>query len=61
MKDSADNKIGDLLKSPGARRQAAYAARQRAAGRKQVNFWLTEAEASEVAALLQKLRQEEET
>jgi hypothetical protein len=45
-----------LLKSSGARRQAAYAERQRAAGRRQINFWLTEDEAAQVASLLEQLR-----
>ena len=49
MKDAKDKKTGDLLKSSGARRQAAYAERQRAAGRRQINFWLTEDEAAQLA------------
>jgi hypothetical protein len=56
MKDAKDKKTGDLLKSSGARRQAAYAERQRAAGRRQINFWLTEDEAAQLAALLKRLR-----
>lgn len=57
MKDSRDKKTGDLLlASPGARRQAAYAERQRARGRRQRSYWLTDSEAEQVAALLQQLR-----
>ena len=56
MKDAKDKKTGDLLKSSGARRQSAYAERQRAAGRRQINFWLTEDEAAQVASLLEQLR-----
>lgn len=59
MRDVADKKTSDLLAdqpSPGARRQAEYAARQRAAGRKQRNYWLTDVEAELVAELVEKLR-----
>jgi hypothetical protein len=35
MKDSSDNKTGDLLKSSGAKRQEAYRKRQQAAGKRQ--------------------------
>ena len=58
MKDSRDKKTGDLLASPGAKRQAAYAERQRAMGRRQRSYWLTETEAEQVAAFLEQLRQE---
>jgi len=58
MKDSRDKQTGDLLRSPGAGRQAAYAARQRAAGRRQRAMWLTDDEAAAVAALLEQLRSE---
>lgn len=60
MRDKADSKTGDLLASPGARRQAAYAERQRAAGRRQRSYWLTEDEAGAVAALLERLRPAEQ-
>lgn len=57
MKDEKDKKTGNhLLASPGAKRQAAYAARQRARGRRQRSYWLTDSEAEQVAALLQQLR-----
>lgn len=56
MKDSRDKKTGDLLASPGAKRQAAYAARQRALGRRQRSYWLTDVEAEQVAAFLEQLR-----
>lgn len=59
MRDEADKKTRDLLVQPssGARRQAEYAARQRAAGRKQRNYWLTDDEAAQVAALVEKMRE----
>lgn len=56
MRDRHDKQTADLLKSPAANRQAAYAAKQRAAGRKQRSFWLTDDEAASVAALLERLR-----
>lgn len=58
MKDSKDSKTLDLLTSSGAKRQAAYAARMRAAGRKQFAFWLTEKEAADVRHFIEKLRGE---
>ena len=59
MKDSRDKKTGDLLASSGAKRQAAYAERQRALGRRQRSYWLTDVEAEQVAAFLEQLRQQE--
>ncbi len=56
MKDPRDKQTGDLLASPGARRQAAYAARQKAQGRRQRAMWLTDDEAAAVAALLKQMR-----
>ncbi len=56
MRDKHDRQTGDLLRSPGAGRQAAYAARQRAAGRRQRSMWLTDDEAAAVAALLEQMR-----
>lgn len=56
MKDRRDKQTGDLLRSPGAGRQAAYADRQRAAGRRQRSMWLTDDEAAAVAALLKQMR-----
>ena len=56
MKDAKDKKTGDLLASSGAKRQAAYAERQRAQGRRQRSYWLTETEAEQVAAFLEQLR-----
>jgi hypothetical protein len=55
-KQKEDKKTGDLLASPGATRQAAFKARMRAAGMKQVNLWMTEAEEVKVRALLARLR-----
>lgn len=56
MRDPRDKQTGDLLASPGARRQAAYAARQKAQGRRQRAMWLTDDEAAAVAALLKQMR-----
>ena len=56
MRDPRDKQTADLLASPGARRQAAYSARQRAAGRRQRGYWLTDAEAEAVSALIEQLR-----
>ena len=56
MKDAKDKKTANLLASPGAKRQAAYAERQRAMGRRQRSYWLTETEAEQVAAFLEQLR-----
>lgn len=56
MRDRHDKQTADLLKSPAANRQAAYAAKQRAAGRKQRSYWLTDEEAAAVAAFLERLR-----
>lgn len=60
MKDPADRHTRDLLdapSSPGARRQASYAQRQRDAGRRQRTFWLTDDEAESVRQLIEKLRE----
>ena len=59
MKDAKDKKTANLLASPGAKRQAAYAERQRAMGRRQRSYWLTETEAEQVAAFLEQVRQQE--
>lgn len=56
MRDRHDRQTGDMLKSPAASRQAAYAERQREAGRKQRSYWLTDVEAEAVSALLERLR-----
>lgn len=56
MRDKHDRATADLLKTPAANRQAAYADRQRQAGRKQRSYWLTDDEAAAVAALLERLR-----
>lgn len=42
MKDKRDTKTTDLLKSSGARRQAAYRERQQAAGKRQRVVWIHE-------------------
>lgn len=59
MKDKHDHKIDNLLLSPNARRQATYAERQRAQGRKKYSHWLRPDEAEQVAAFLERLRTEE--
>lgn len=59
MRDEHDNKTAELPVS-GAKRQAAYAERQRAQGRKQRSFWLSDAEAQQFAELLERLRPEAE-
>ena len=59
MKDEHDHKTGDLLLSPNTRRQAAYAERQRALGRKKFSYWMRPDEAEQVAAFLERLRAEE--
>lgn len=57
MKDPRDKQTGDLLQAAGTRpRQAAYVARQRALGRRQRGYWLTDAEADAVTALIEQLR-----
>lgn len=61
MRDEHDNKTAELLASSGAKRQAAYAERQRAQGRKQRSFWLNDAETAQVFALLERLRPEAES
>lgn len=43
-------------KNANAQRQAAYAERQRALGRKKFSYWMLPAEAEQVAALLEQLR-----
>lgn len=58
MKDEHDHKTGDLLLSPNARRQAAYAERQRAQGRKKFSHWMSSEEAEQVSAFLVQLRAE---
>jgi len=56
MRDTRDTKTGNLLASPVARRMAAYRERQRAKGLRQFTYWLTDAEAAQVAAFLEQLR-----
>lgn len=59
MKDAHDNKTRDLLAppaTPGSTRQAAYAARMRAAGYSQRTFWLTAEESAAIDTLLKTIR-----
>ena len=59
MKDAKDKKTRDLLASSNSRRQAAYAERQRALGRKKFSYWMRPDEAEQVAAFLERLRPQE--
>ena len=59
MKDAKDKKTGDLLASSNSCRQAAYAERQRALGRKKFSYWMRPDEAEQVAAFLERLRPQE--
>lgn len=62
MRDAHDKKTAEMTfgrsasRTTSAQRQAAYAQRQRAAGRRQHSFWLTDIEAKHVAELLKVLR-----
>lgn len=59
MKDPADKVTTNLpLKLTGAEKQAAYAKRQKAAGRVQVAMWVTPAEKQAINALLATMRSE---
>lgn len=57
MKDEDDHKTGNPLLSQNARRQAAYAERQRALGRKKFSYWMRPDEAEQVEALIERLRE----
>jgi len=59
MKDQKDRETIDLLRTPGARRQAAYSSKQRALGRRQRSLWLDDAEYSAVQDLVNRLRASE--
>lgn len=56
MRDKHDSKTGNLLASVGAKRQARYAERQKAAGRRQASYWLTDDEKQSVENLLAQIR-----
>lgn len=56
MKDAKDGKTAELLKSPTAKRQAAFKERMRRAGYTQKTFWLLAAEVAAVAELLNQMR-----
>ena len=56
MRDRNDKSTDDLLRTPAARRQAAYADRQRALGRCQRAIWMTEPEYLATQELLDRLR-----
>lgn len=47
------------MKSGNARRQAAYADRQKALGRKKISLWLREDEAERIKEMVRKMREEE--
>lgn len=59
MRDKHDKSTDNLLRTPAARRQAAYAERQRTAGRRQRAIWLTDDEYQAVQALVASLRPSE--
>lgn len=60
MKDPADRSTSDLVhREANRRKQAAFAARQRAAGRRHYGHWLTEAENAAVVAFIKQLRGEQ--
>lgn len=60
MKDPVDRSTSDLVhREANRRKQAAFAARQREAGRKHYGHWLTEAENAAVVAFIKKLRSEQ--
>lgn len=60
MKDSADQSTRDLVhREANRRKQAAFAARQRAAGRTHYAYWLTAAENAAVVAFVKQLRGEQ--
>lgn len=58
MKDPLDRQTGDLLQAASSSRprQAAYVARQRAMGRRQRGYWLTDTEADAVTTFIEQLR-----
>ena len=56
MKQREDTKTGDMLRSTGAKAQAAYAERMRAQGLKQRTFWLTDEEAAKVRRYIERSR-----
>ena len=56
MQDPNDTTTGAWLMTPKARRQAAYVARQKEAGRRQRGYWLTDEEAKSVSAFIAEIR-----
>lgn len=46
-----------MSRQTSAERKAAFKARQAALGRRQRNYWLTDAEAAAVAAFIEQLRE----
>lgn len=58
VKDPNDKGATDWLLAATRPRQAAYVERQRAMGRRQRGYWLTDAEAKAVTALIEQLRGE---
>ena len=58
MKDPLDRQTGDLLQAASVSRprQLAYVERQRAMGRRQRGYWLTDSEAKAVLAFIEQLR-----
>lgn len=56
MKQKEDSKTADMLRSSGAKAQAAYADRMRAQGLRQRTFWLSDEEAERVRKYVDRLR-----
>ena len=56
MKQREDTKTGDMLRSTGAKAQAAYAERMKAQGLRQRTFWLTDEEAEKVRRYIERSR-----
>ncbi len=56
MKHQKDKQTGDLLASPDAVRQARYAERMKAKGRRQRKFWLPADEYEALRECLEELR-----
>lgn len=60
MKNPADQSTQDLVqRERNRRKQAAFATRQRAAGRKHCGYWLTPTENAAVVEFIQQLRGEQ--
>jgi len=56
LKDQRNKQTGNLLATGNARRQARFAEKQRAMGRKARKIWATDAEAEALRLYLEELR-----